>query len=69
MTKRPRILTAVAMALVLSGCANMQSHDKKTADMQAASRSGGLPAAIAQLESTATTEEQKTTWSAASCCA
>jgi len=48
------------MALVLSGCANMQSHDKKTADMQAASRSGGLPAAIAQLESTATTEEQKT---------
>lgn len=57
---RTRGLTALAFALALTGCANMQSHDKKTADIDAASRTGGLPAAIAQLESTAKTEEEKT---------
>jgi hypothetical protein len=60
MFKRPRALAALAMALVLSGCANMQSHDKKMTDMAAASRTGGIPAAIAHLESTVKTEEEKT---------
>ncbi len=56
----PRGLTALALALTLTGCATMQSHDKKMGEMAAASRTGGLPAAIAQLESTAKTEEEKT---------
>ena len=60
MIHQSRALTALALSLVLSGCVTMQSHDKKTSNIESASRTGGLPAAIAQLESTATTEEEKT---------
>jgi hypothetical protein len=60
MVNPPRAFTALALALTLSGCANMQSHDKKMGEMATASRTGGLPAAIAQLESTAKSEEEKT---------
>lgn len=57
---RPRLLGALALSAALTGCATMQSHDKLATDMQTAGRSGGIPAAIAQLESTAKTEEEKT---------
>ena len=57
---RPRLLWALALSAALPGCATMQSHDKLATDMQTAGRSGGIPAALASLESTAKTEEEKT---------
>lgn len=57
---RPRLLWALALSAALTGCATMQSHDKVATDMQTAGRAGGLPAALAQLESTAKTEDEKT---------
>lgn len=57
---RPRLLWALALSAALTGCATMQSHDKLASDVQGAGRSGGIPAAIAQLESTAKTEDEKT---------
>lgn len=59
MIRKPRILTAVTLALALSGCVTMQSHDDKTAQLEAANRTGGIPAALAQLESTAKSEDDK----------
>ena len=57
---RSRLLWVLALSAALTGCATMQSHDKLATEMQSAGRSGGIPAAIAQLESTAKTEEEKT---------
>lgn len=57
---RPRLLWALALSAALTGCATMQSHDKVATDMQTAGRGGGIPAALASLESTAKTEEEKT---------
>ncbi|MFN3377086.1 MAG: COG3014 family protein [Burkholderiaceae bacterium] len=57
---RPRLVWALALSAALTGCATMQSHDKVATDVQNASRSGGIPAALAQLESTAKTPEEKT---------
>ena len=56
---RPRLLWALALSAALTGCATMQSHDKTATDIQTAGRSGGIPAALASLESTAKTEEEK----------
>ena len=56
---RSRLLWAMTLSAALTGCASMQSHDKLATDMQSASRNGGIPAALAQLESTAKTEEEK----------
>ena len=50
----------LTLSAALTGCATMQSHDKLATDMQTAGRSGGIPAALASLESTAKTEEEKT---------
>ena len=57
---RPRLLWVLALSAVLTGCATMQSHDKVAGDMQTAGRTGGIPAALASLESTAKTEDEKT---------
>ena len=57
---RPRLLWALALSAALTGCATMQSHDTTASNMQTAGRSGGIPAALASLESTAKTEEEKT---------
>ena len=57
---RPRLVYALALSAALTGCATMQSHDKVAGDMQSAGRSGGIPAALASLERTATTEDEKT---------
>ena len=54
-----RFLTAIGVALVLSGCASMQSHDALTGQMQTAQRTGGIPAALKALEASATTEDQR----------
>ena len=57
---RPRLLWVLTLSAALSGCATMQSHDKVAGDMQNAGQSGGIPAALASLESTAKTEDEKT---------
>ena len=54
-----RISATIALVLALSGCAVTVSHDQRTADIAAASQKGGIPAAIAQLESTAKSSEEK----------
>ena len=56
----PRLLWALTLSAALTGCATMQSHDKVAGDMQSAGRTGGIPAALASLERTATTEDEKT---------
>jgi hypothetical protein len=48
------------VALALSGCANMKSHDELTGQVQTAQKTGGIPAALQALEASATTADQKT---------
>ena len=57
---RPRLLWALSLCAALTGCATMQSHDKVAGEMQTAGRTGGLSAALASLESTAKSEDEKT---------
>jgi hypothetical protein len=52
-------LVPLLLAVTLTGCANMASHDTKIANIEAASRTGGLQGALAQLDSTVKTEEEK----------
>ena len=59
MLRHNRAFAALAIVLALSGCAVMESHDKKTADIATANQKGGIPAALAQLESTAKSKEEK----------
>lgn len=54
-----RFLAAFGVALALSGCANMKSHDQLAGQMQTAQKTGGIPAALQALDASATTEEQK----------
>ncbi|WP_265706820.1 COG3014 family protein [Verminephrobacter aporrectodeae] len=55
-----RLLWGLALSAILSGCANMQSHDKLASEVQSAGRAGGIAAALTHLESTAKTEEERT---------
>ncbi len=57
---RSRFYAALALCAALTGCASMQSHDKLATEVQASSRTNGLPAALATLEATAKTEDEKT---------
>lgn len=57
---RPRLLWVLTLSAALTGCASMQSHDKLASDMQSAGRTGGIPAALAQLEASAKSEDDKT---------
>ena len=50
---------ALLVLVFLGGCASMQSHDKLASEVQATSRAGGFPAAIAQLDQSASSEEDK----------
>lgn len=56
-----RIRTAMVLLSVvaLTGCASMQSHDQMASGVQAEMKSGGITAAIAQLDKTATSESDK----------
>ena len=55
----PRYLAALGVALALSGCATMNSHDELTGQVQSAQKTGGIPAALQALEASATTADQK----------
>lgn len=56
---RLRTLAFLTASALLSGCATMDSHDKLASDLQASSRSEGIPSALARLEATATSEDDK----------
>lgn len=55
----PRLWAALSLAVGLSGCATMQSHDELANEIQSAGRTGGIAASLAKLESTATSEDDK----------
>ncbi len=57
---RPRLLWVLTLSAALTGCASMQSHDKLATSVQTAGRTGGIPAALQQLEASAKTEDDKT---------
>lgn len=59
MIQQFRTILILGVVFALAGCATMQSHDKVASDVQAASRSGGFSAAIAELDKTAKSEEDK----------
>lgn len=50
---------AIGVGILISGCATMQSHDKKVASVQATTETGNIDAALSQLDATATTPESK----------
>ena len=54
-----RSLVALGVALALSCCATMKSHDDLTGQVQAAQKTGGIPAALQALEASATTADEK----------
>ena len=56
---RLRITGALALAIALTGCASMQSHDKLATDMQSAGQSGGVAASLARLEASATSDDER----------
>ena len=49
----------VAAAVVLTGCASMESHDKLATQVNAANNAGGPAAALKQLEASATSDEAR----------
>jgi hypothetical protein len=55
-----RFFAALGVALALSGCANMKSHDELSSQMQGAQKTGGIPAALKTLEASATSEDDRT---------
>ncbi len=55
-----RFLAALGVALALSGCANMKSHDELAGQMQTSQKAGGIPAALKVLEASATSADDKT---------
>ena len=59
LSSTPRLWGALLVTAALTGCANMASHDKLATDMQTAGQSAGIPAALAKLEASATTPEEK----------
>jgi len=54
-----RVWAVVLAAGVLSGCASMKSHDTHASAVQATSRTGGMAAALAQHEASASSKEEK----------
>ncbi|MFO1225371.1 COG3014 family protein [Roseateles sp.] len=59
-TSRLRLLGALVIVALLTGCAATQSHDKHAESVQQAARSGGgFAAALAQHEASATSDDQK----------
>lgn len=60
MIKQIRTILVLVIVVALAGCASMQSHDKVASGVQAASRSaGGFPSAIAELDKSAPSAEDK----------
>ena len=56
---RTRLWGALALSVSLAGCATMQSHDKLATEVQASSRAEGIPAALARLDASAKSDDDK----------
>jgi len=54
-----RLWGALLLGAALTGCANMASHDKLATEVQSAGQSAGIPAALAKLEASATSDDEK----------
>lgn len=54
-----RLWGTLVLGIALTGCANMQSHDKLATEMQTAGQANGISAALARLEASATTADEK----------
>lgn len=54
-----RIAAGAILALALTGCASMQSHNEATQKVEAARHQGGIPAALQQLDAAATTDSER----------
>jgi len=54
-----RVWAALMLSAFMAGCANMASHDELATEVQTASRAGGIPAAIARLDASATSDSVK----------
>jgi hypothetical protein len=59
MTITPHAALSVLLAVVMTGCASMKSHDELSNKVQEARQTGGIPAAIQQLDASATSESDK----------
>lgn len=59
MIQRVRNSLVLLSVVALTGCAAMQSHDQMASGVQAEMKSGGISAAIAQLDKSATSESDK----------
>lgn len=57
--KIERTAVTLGLALMISGCATMKSHDGRVAEVQAATEAGSLDSAIAKLDAAATSPESK----------
>ena len=55
-----RLWAAVCATALLAGCSSMASHDQLASDVQATGQSQGVAAALVRLESSATSESEKT---------
>ncbi len=56
---RTRLWGALALSASLAGCATMQSHDQLATEVQTSSRSEGIPAALARLDASAKSDDDK----------
>lgn len=54
-----RLWGTLMLAAVLSGCAGLKSHDKLATEVQGTSHTAGVSAALAQLEASASSEEER----------
>jgi hypothetical protein len=55
-----RMACAFSVALALTGCSSMKSHDALANQMQSAQQAGGIPAALQALDASAPSESDKT---------
>ena len=56
---RTRLWGALALSASLAGCATMQSHDQLATEVQTSSRAEGIPAALARLDASAKSDDDK----------
>lgn len=56
---RPRLAGALLISAFLAGCAGLQSHDQLASEVQSTSRNAGVGAALARLEASASSDEDR----------
>ena len=59
LSSRLRLAAMLTASALLAGCAGMQSHDKLAGELQSTSHNAGIGAALARLEASASSEDDK----------